>query len=109
MPRIARSASRARARPAYASALSGCALCEILPSAGLLTLRKDVREVAITFIVNDEDGRPVGHLRPDQIGIYADGSPVRSMHAFYREHDLPLNLACLSIPATRSLRTSSPS
>ena len=64
-------------------------------SAGLLTLRKDVREVAITFIVNDEDGRPVGDLRPDQIGIYADGSPVRSMHAFYREHDLPLNLTVL--------------
>jgi Ca-activated chloride channel homolog len=60
-----------------------------------LTLRKDVREVTISFTVTDEDGRPVGDLRADQVAIYADGSPVRAMHAFYRERDLPLNLAVL--------------
>jgi VWFA-related protein len=64
-------------------------------STGLLTLRKDVREVTISFIVTDEDGRPVTSLRPNQVRAYSDGSPIPSLNAFYSERDLPLKLAVL--------------
>ena len=64
-------------------------------TSGLITIRKDVREVTLSFIVKDEDGRPVTALRRDQFQVSSDGSAVRNVNGFYDEHDLPLRLFIL--------------
>ena len=64
-------------------------------SPSVLTLRKDVREVAITFVATDEDGRPVMDMRSQQVHVYSDAAPVPSINSFYEEGDLPLRLFVL--------------
>lgn len=63
-------------------------------SPSVLTLRKDVREVAVTFIATDEDGRPVMDMRSQQVHVYSD-APVSSINSFYEDGDLPLRLFVL--------------
>jgi VWFA-related protein len=62
---------------------------------GLMTIRKDVREVTLSFIVQDEDGRPVTSLRREQVRVLSDGSAVSNLNSFYDQHDLPLRLFVL--------------
>ncbi len=62
---------------------------------GLMTIRKDVREVTLSFIVEDEDGHPVTSLRREQVRVSSDGSAVSNLNSFYDEHDLPLRLFVL--------------
>src|SRR5678816_692445 len=64
-------------------------------SPSVLTLRKDVREVAITFVATDEDGRLVMDMRSQQVHVYSDAAPVPPTNSFYEEGDLPLRLFVL--------------
>jgi hypothetical protein len=60
-----------------------------------VTFRKDVREVTISFIATDEDGRRLTGLRPQEVRVLSDGLPVPYLTAFYSERTLPLRLTIL--------------
>ena len=64
-------------------------------SAPNITIRKDVREVRVTFHASDRHNRPVMDLRPDSLTILDNGVPVSGVSAMHTTSDLPLSVALM--------------
>jgi VWFA-related protein len=64
-------------------------------AAPLLTIRKNVEEVRVTFHALDRSKRPVLNLAPESLAIVDDGVPVRAISAFQVAEDLPLSVALM--------------
>jgi Ca-activated chloride channel homolog len=63
--------------------------------AAMLTIYRQVREVHVSFTVEDSRKRLVRDIGADQIKILDDGRPVLSITSFGENSDLPLRLALL--------------
>lgn len=61
---------------------------------GLLTIRKEVREVRLLFTVTDEHNRPVRDLKREQVTVLDRAKPVQ-ITSFTRDTGLPLHLGIL--------------
>lgn len=68
---------------------------EMSSGAGLVTIRKEVREVSVGIIATDLSGRPVRALTSDQIRIFSDGTEIRRLNAFYGNDELPFEVTLL--------------
>lgn len=74
----------------------------VTPSAPTLTIRKDVREVRVTFHALDRHKHSVLDLPPDSLTIFDNGQPVNAISTFNLATDLPLSIA-LMVDASDSI------
>ena len=63
----------------------------------------------VVFTVTDKHGRYVRNLAKSDFSVIDDGKPAEQIRSFHNETDLPLQVGCWSMPATRSATVSSSS
>jgi Ca-activated chloride channel family protein len=66
-----------------------------LDGASTLTIRKQVKEVNVSFTVEDRHKRLLGGVTRDQVGVVDAGDSVTNFTSFRKNSDLPLRLALL--------------
>jgi Ca-activated chloride channel homolog len=74
---------------------AGAVTSNVVPSApiSLLTIRKEVQEVNLTFTVTDHHGHFVRNLAPSDFTIQDNGEPPERITYFESQSELPLRLA----------------